>query len=149
MPPQHIREENRSVLAYLGQGLPAERVRCEPPGPEVDTWRLGAHPEVVQRLWDQLNSALEGDGRVLVADTAALRDPRSGVIVAVALGTQYALRLSGEQLRAALDAGHETMHEFRTVGRVLDLAVTFGPDWVFGRYHDREAEWLRASVEER
>lgn len=145
MPPQ----QNYGVLAYLGQGLPPERVRCEPPGPDVDTWRLGAHPDVVRRLWEQLNAALEGDGRVLVADTAALLDPRSGVIVAVALGTQYALRLSGEPLRAALDAGHETVHEFRTVGRTLDLAATFGPGWIFGRSDERELDWLRQSTMDR
>jgi len=137
---------NEGVLRYLAQGLEPASISMARPGAEVDTWRLGAHPDIVQHLWERLNAALPADGRFLLADTAALVDPGSGLVLAVALGTQYALRLSGEGLSAALAAGHETSHEFATVGRTLDLAVTFGPGWVFGRYDDREAAWLREIV---
>jgi len=37
------------------------------------------------------------------------------------------------------------VHHFRTVGTILDLPATFGPDWVFGRFDDREPGWLLAS----
>jgi hypothetical protein len=141
-----ILRENRGVLGYLAEdGNPAE-VRVERPAADVDTWRLGAHPDLVEQLWTRLNAALPSDCRFLVADTVALADPRSGLILAIALGTQYALRLNGSGLAAALEAGYETRHEFRTVGRTLDLAATFGADWVFGRYDPREGEWLREVV---
>ena len=138
---------NDGVLRYLGRGVEPADVRVARPGPETDTWRLGAHPDTVEQLWTRLNAALSGDCRFLVADTAALVDPESGVILAVALGTQYALRLSGEGLVAARSDGYETRHEFATVGRTLELEATFGPGWVFGQYDEREGPWLAESAE--
>jgi hypothetical protein len=137
---------NRGVLAYLAPGREPADVSVVRPGEDLDTWRLGAHPDIVEQLWTRLNAALPADSRALVADTAALMDPESGLILAVALGTQYAIRLSGAELAAAQDAGHATVHEFRTVGRTLDLGATFGPGWVFGRYDAREGGWLAETV---
>ena len=141
----HEHPENDGVLRYLGGGDPAA-VMVERPPDDVDTWRLGAHPDLVEQLWTRLNAALPADCRFLVADTAALVEPESGLILAVALGTQYALRLTGEGLASALESGYETRHEFRTVGRTLDLAATFGAGWVFGGHDPREGEWLREMV---
>jgi hypothetical protein len=140
------RRENDGVVRYLGRGTPAEAAVIRRPPPSVDTWRLGAHPDIVQHLWTRLNGALPSDARFLVADTAALVDPASGLVLAVALGTQYAIRLSGAGLTAAQEAEHATVHEFKTVGRTLDLGATFGPGWVFGRYDEREGEWLAETV---
>ena len=133
---------NEGVLRYLGQGAEPASVTVERPTRETDTWRLGAHPDVVERLWKDLDGALPDDCRYLVAGGAALVDPRSGQILAVALGTQYALHLSGHGLGTARELGFQTTHEFRTVGRSLDLGATFGPGWVFGRHDEREAGWL-------
>jgi hypothetical protein len=137
---------NEGVVRYLAQGLEPASVSMARPNPDTDIWRLGAHPDIVQHLWERLNAALPADSRYLLADTATLVDPGSGLVLAVALGTKYALRLTGEGLQAALAAGHETSHEFATVGRTLDLAATFGPGWVFGRYDDRDAAWLRETT---
>ena len=136
---------NRGVFAYLAPGHEVD-VRVKRPPADVDTWRLGAHPDIVEHLWVRLNASLPTDGRFLVANTAALVDPDSGLVLAVALGTQYAVRLTGAGLSAAKDAGHATVHEFQTVGRTLDLGATFGPGWVFGRYDDREGDWLAETV---
>lgn len=141
-----MRTANRGVLRYLGRGSDPEGVVVERPPDDVDTWRLGAHPDIVEQLWTRLNAALPTDARFLVADTAALVDPDSGLVLAVALGTQYAIRLAGDGLAAAEAAGYETAHEFRTVGRTLDLDRAFGPGWVFGRYGDREPDWLAETV---
>jgi hypothetical protein len=138
--------ENSGVLRYLGQGVEPAGVSVVRPDAETDTWRLGAHPDIVAHLWERLNMALRADSRFLVAGGAALVDPGSGLVVAVALGTQYAVRLSGEGLAAALQAGFETSHEFATVARTLDVAAAFGPGWVFGRYDPREPDWLRETV---
>lgn len=138
----HRLRENQGVLAYLGQGLAVEDVPVERPAEDVDTWRLGAHPDIVQRLWSTLNEALPSDARCLVAGGAALVHPESGSILAVALGTQYAVRLSGTGQEAARSAGYTSVHVFQTVGRTLDLGVQFGAGWVFGQYGDQEPGWL-------
>jgi hypothetical protein len=142
MPLPHERPENRGVLTYLGQGADPAQVTVQPPGPDVDTWRLGAHPDVVQRLWDQLAPAMPGAIAVLAGHTAALLGEGSGLLVAVALGTEYAIRLPEAAMAAAQDAGYATVHRFATVDRALDLAATFGPGWVFGQYDEREAGWM-------
>lgn len=135
---------NAGVLRYLGGGDP-QAVTVNRPTPETDTWHLGAHPDVVERLWTHLDAALAEDCRVLLNGGAALAHPDTGLILALALGTQYAIRLTDEGLQRALDAGYRTRHEFRTVGRTLDLAETLGPGWVFGRHAPDEGSWLRES----
>jgi hypothetical protein len=142
----HERTENAGVLRYLAHGGRPAQAAVQRPPDDVDTWRLGAHPDIVEQLWTRLNAALPVDCRFLVADTAALVHPESGIIIAVTLGTQYALRLTGSALEAARVDGFETRHRFATVGRTLDLDAAFGPGWVFGRHHPREGQWLAESA---
>jgi hypothetical protein len=137
---------NIGVLRYLAQGGDPAEVTVEQPGPDTDTWRLGAHPDVVERLWTDLNAALPADSRFLVAGGAALVHPESDVIIALALGTKYALRLTGDASAEAEAAGFDTVHEFHTVGRTLDVAAVFGPGWIFGQFDARELDWLPRSV---
>lgn len=140
--------DNEGVLRYLADDAdPADpaSVSLERPTAATDTWRLGAHPDVVERLWTHMNAAFPVDARHLIGGSAALVHPESGVILAVALGTQYALRLSGRGLAEAERLGYETSHTFRTVGRTLDLAATFGSGWVFGRHGAEESEWMAES----
>jgi hypothetical protein len=135
--------DNAGVLRYLGQGVEPNRVLIEQPPPtEIDRWHLGSHPDVVERLWDVLNAALPGDARALVAGGAALIDPASGRVLAVALGTAYALWLAPARRSEAHALGRETVHEFHTVGRTLDLSATFGPGWFFGAWAEAERGWL-------
>lgn len=134
--------ENRGVLRYLGQGAEPASVTVEPPPDDVDIFRLGAHPDVVEWLWRNLNAALPGDARSLVAGGAALVHPDTGLVLAAALGTGYAIRLVGKGHEAAQQAGYETVHIYRSVGRTLDLVAEFGPGWCFGRFDDQEGGWL-------
>ena len=143
----HDRAENAGVLRYLGQGLDPAQVSAGPVPPDVNTWRLGAHPDIVSRLWEELNGALPADARHLVAGGAALVHPTSGIVLGTALGTQYALHLTPGGRDAAVLAGAETVHTYRTVDVTLDLATTFGRDWVFGTFDEREAQWLSAAYE--
>lgn len=140
-----VRPENAGVLGYLAHGRTVAESEFGPPSADVDRHHLGAHPVVVDRLWDVLNAALPTDARWLVFDGPALVHPASGVILAASIGTQYALRLLPDHLAAAVAAGGELVHAFKTVGTTLDLPATFGPDWVFGLWDDREPDWLRAS----
>ncbi|MCC6618979.1 MAG: hypothetical protein IT341_08065 [Chloroflexi bacterium] len=146
MPPPAEVPSNAGPLRHLGGGLPPDQVPIGPVTEATDTWRLGANPDLVDWLWNDLASVLPGDARCLVAGGAAIVHPASGLLVAAALGTQYALRLSGRSLDDAIRAGYETRHEFRTVGRTIDLATEFGPGWVFGRFAAGERRWLADST---
>jgi hypothetical protein len=133
---------NQGVLRYLGQGTSPASVAVGPPPADVDTYRLGAHPDIVEWLWRDLNAALPRDARSLIGGGAGLVQPDTGRILAVAIGTEYAIGLTGSGLAAAQAAGYRTAHTFGTVGRTLDLAVDFGPGWYFGNFDRREGEWL-------
>ena len=141
------RPENAGALLYLSHGRPPDESGFGPPSPELDRGHLGSNPAVVDRLWEVLNESLPADARWLVFDSAALVHPTSGVILAAAIGTQYALRLLREHRAEAVAGGAELVHAFRSVGTTLDLPATFGPEWVFGSRDDREAAWMRASYE--
>jgi hypothetical protein len=132
---------NAGALRYLAHGRPADEADSGPPSPEVDRFHLGTHPDIVERLWGVLNSALPADARRLVFDGPALVHP-SGSLLAAGLGTQYVLRLLAPDRTLAIQAGAEVTHHFRTVDTTLDLAATFGPEWVFGRFDEREPGWL-------
>jgi hypothetical protein len=139
------RPENAGPLQYLGHGQSPAEAAFGPPPPDVDRFHLGTHPDIVDRLWDTLNEALPADSRWLVFDGPSLVHPTSGVILAAGIGTQYALRLRPEDAASAVAAGAELVHRFRTVGTTLDLPATFGAGWVFGRFDEREADWLLAA----
>jgi hypothetical protein len=138
--------ENSGALRYLAHGRPAAEATFGPPPDDVDSRHLGTHPTVVDRLWEDLNHALPVDARWLVFDGPALVHP-GGTILAAAMGTQYALRLLPGDRAAAIAAGAEVVHHFQTVGTTLDLPATFGPEWVFGRFDEREPNWLLASYQ--
>jgi hypothetical protein len=140
------RPENAAALQYLAHGRSIAEAGFGPPSADLDRHHLGTHPTIVDRLWDELNDALPTDARWLVFDGPALVHP-GGVILAAGIGTQYALRLLPADHAAAVDAGAELVHTFRTVGSTLDLPAGIGPDWVFGRFEQREGEWLLASYQ--
>jgi hypothetical protein len=138
------RPENSGALRYLAHGRSPDEAAFGPPPADLDRWHLGTHPQVVARLWDVLNAPLPADARTLVFDGPALVHP-TGIILAAGMGTQYVLRLLPVDRDAAVAAGAEVQHDFRTVGTSLDLPATFGPEWVFGRYDEREPAWLLAA----
>jgi hypothetical protein len=86
------------------------------------------------------------DARCVVLGCPALADPGSGVVVGLALGTTYALRLSEDDLEEGLAAGLERTHVYNRPIPMLDAATTFGRDWLFGAYDAREPRWVAAAV---
>jgi hypothetical protein len=141
-------ESNAGILRYLADGDDPRSVSVERPTPETDTGRLGARPDIVDRLWTGLNAGLPADARYLVAGGAALVHPQSGAVLALALGTQYAIRLPADRVPDARARGYVGRHTFQTVGRTLDVTETFGPAWVFGRRESEEIRWLAESYAE-
>jgi len=138
--PDATRPENAGVLRYLDRS--GSLTEPDPHPDDADRYHLGTHPDIVTHLWDTLAVAFDGDARAVLRATPALVDPANGVIVAVGIGTTYALRLTPEDGAAAIAAGSDTVHLYRTVGRTLDLAAEFGPGWVFGSWRDDETACL-------
>lgn len=133
--------ENRGVLAYLGRGERA-RAPIARPSSVPDAYQgCGCHPDVVERVWDGLGRALPRASRALVFGTPALVHVGSGVVLAVGLGTSYALRLPAAALSEPASATLECARTFRTAGQHLDLAP-WGPRWRFGAYLAREPAWV-------
>jgi hypothetical protein len=137
--PDATRPENAGVMRYLARG--GSSAEPDPHPDEADRYHLGTHPDIVAHLWDTLAAAFDGDARAVVRATPALVDPATGVVVAVGIGTTYALRLTAEDA-----AGSDTVHHYRTVGRTVDLAAEFGPGWVFGARRDDETACLRRTA---
>lgn len=140
--------DNRGVLAYLRTG---NRDAAPPlsarPGDVTDPYyQLGTHPDVVEHVWDVLGSALTEDCRCVVSGCIALVQPNSGVVLALGLGTTYAVRFSPADAAETAAAGLNRTHRYRTSGDGLDLEE-WGEGWLFGAYDRREPEWLRRAFE--
>ena len=140
---------NRGVLQYLSRD---QRQRNRPAieawnTRSKSTWEHGSHPEIVEHVWESLAAGLTADCRALVYGTPALVSPRKGTIFAVALGTEYGMRLPPAEFASARAAGAELVHEYRTVGITLDLPARFGAHWIFGNFDPREPEWCVAALQ--
>lgn len=137
---------NRTVLEYYGKSrpnIPILMAREEHPDPYLSA---GCHPEIVERLWDQIGPALPSDCRCLVYGTPALVVPPSGIILAIGMGTQYGLRLPGAPGQMALEAGARTTTTWG-VNRVMDIQESLGPDWLFGCWKSDELVWCNQAYD--
>jgi hypothetical protein len=112
---------------------------------------LGTHPELVERLWDQLTLKLPADCRWIVYGTPVLVRPSSGIIFAFAGGTHtYALRLPVREREGALRAGARRFHEYPAYpalgieASALDLD-DIGEEWVLGGWFKDEEDWCLAA----
>ena len=137
---------NKGVIQYLCREGKPKKPLIEPAAASKSTWDTGSHPDIVEYLWESVTERLPADCRAAVCGTPALVAPISGVIFAVALGTEYGLRLPPTEFDLARTAGAEIVHHYRTVDVMLDLAQTFGDDWVFGIFDKREREWCLAAL---
>ena len=149
---------NAGVLAYLSDparlarsvSVVRDRAECRPEDVADPYMTLGAHPDLVTRLWSDLGGSLPVDCRVVAYGMPALVRPDSGVIIGIAGGTQmYALRLHEGGAVEARTAGLGVMFRYPAVSPVRseDIVVdatTFGETWVFGRWHAAEPRWLQA-----
>jgi hypothetical protein len=99
------------------------------------------HPDIVERLWNGLNRTLPVECRAVIATTPALVVPSSGIVIAIALGMAYALRLP-RLLADYADAAGATIVERWTSGGSTNAQQEIGPDWVFGSWNAREERWL-------
>ncbi len=139
--------ENHGVLAYLAAGA-AAREPIQRPSAVPDPYQgCGCHPDVVERLWDGLGRELPRAARALVFGTPALVHASAGIVLALGLGTSYALRLSAAALAERAGRSLARAHTFRDAGVHLDL-TRWGPRWRFGAYLVDEPAWLTAAAAE-
>ena len=137
---------NEQVLRYLSR-----RKDVEPEvTPREDVMRAydrcGSHPDVVARIWDEIGSMLPPQSLCLVYGTPAIIHVQTGVILAIAIGTQYVLRLPGGLAAEAITVGAKT----RTVwagGSEMDTRRDLGEDWVFGAWLREELGWCTKAYE--
>lgn len=108
--------------------------------------RLGVHPDLVRRLWNELTRDLPESCQWIVYHRPALVSPKSGVIFGFALGTMcYGLRLDAFTHDAALETGATDSYVFGS-GRTI-WSHELGTGWVFGRWLANEPKWCLAAFE--
>jgi hypothetical protein len=108
---------------------------------------LGTHPDLVARLWDELQSALPLDCRVIFYGVPALMHPTTGIVFGFAGGTHtYALRLPGAIRAEAIVAGATRIKHYPVRQPSFDLDE-IGPEWVFCGWFPGEDAWCLSAFE--
>lgn len=147
---------NAGVLAWFrSRRAGPERVErdpetesCAPTETKDPYLRLGAHPDLLSRMWGELGKTLPESCAWVVLGMPVLSHPHTGVIFAYAGGTSYMLRLAPGDLAAALAAGTPQQHQYPGVKSLgmppttLDLRE-IGPEWVMGGWRKPEPDWMR------
>ena len=145
---------NRKLVACLERRDTGDRAReLNPADADDPYYRLGTHPEIVERLWDELGGDLPHQCRWILFGSPVLVHPKTGVVFGFAGGSlTYALRLPEAERTAAATAGAKTVHEYpaypelNVPASTFDLA-DFGPEWVFGGWLKGEDQWCRAAFD--
>lgn len=132
---------NEGILTRLRAQAPAARPLTPAADAHDPYYEAGCHPDVVEFLWERLPSQARDLHQCLVFGTVCLVQPRSGIILAAGMGTQYVMRLAPDVLPVALAAGCGPVHRWGRDGDTTDLRTMYGPDWVFGEYSARASAW--------
>lgn len=128
---------NAGVLRhYCGTGGARLHAAGDHPDPY---YGAGCHPDIVERVWDQLGTVVPKAGRRLLCNSPVLLDPGSGLIIATCMGTQYCIRVADSS--AALRLGLSTTNRWSD-GSETDLAAAFGEHWFFGGFKDQELDLI-------
>lgn len=146
---------NRKLIACLeARGTGGRARELDPADVENPHYTLGTHPEIVERLWDELGGAVPKPCRWILFGSPVLVHPRSGVVFGFAGGSlTYALRLPPAERAAAIGAGAKAVHQYpaypelNIAASTCDLAADFGPEWVFGGWFKGEDQWCRAAFD--
>src|SRR5437870_5423463 len=96
-------EANAQVLAALSK--PDAPVVALPFSVKDPYMGQGCHPDIVERIWDQIGKVFLTDARCLVYGTPALVDPETGIVVAVGYGTAYCVRIPVASVPEAIKLG--------------------------------------------
>lgn len=143
---------NRKLVAYVqARNEHGHQPELDPATVNNPYYTLGTHPEIVERLWDELGGPLPMPCRWILYGRPVLVHPSTGVVFGYAGGSMtYALRLPQPERDAALKAGARTVHDYPAYPALnvpatrLDLA-DFGPEWVLGGWSKGEEAWCLAA----
>jgi hypothetical protein len=139
---------NRGVLKYLSRGKKSQNTVLAAPNSVPDPYmRQGSHPDIVQRVWDEVGASLPVDCRCLIYGTPALIHDRTGVVIAICNGTRYNLRLTADDFREAMAKGARTRTRWSN-GEEMDSLAELGSDWIFGGWFTEEGQWCRDTYEQ-
>jgi len=152
-------QTNQGILSYLRRsqsedepsGVPGYTRSTSPDDVDDPYMNLGTHPDLVQRLWDEVPVLLPERCAWVVYGSPVLAHPSSGIIFAFAGGTHaYALRLPPNAYAEAISGGAERVHHYPACPELDIDASTFdlsavGEGWVFGRWLSGEEAWCLAA----
>ena len=134
---------NQGVLQYLGRVGKSLSPVIAVPGSVTDPYMCqGSHPDIVERVWDELGGELHRKCRCLIYGTPSLIHNRSGLVIAICNGTQYNLRLTVGDFKTALSMGASTRNKWST-GQEMDSLIELGENWIFGGWRKEEMEWCQ------
>jgi hypothetical protein len=143
MPPPRVdphHPANVTLLRTMRAGNPdAKPIRTpdEVPDPYFE---CGAHPDIVEHVWERIGTRLPKEARCLLFGTPALVQPTSGVVLVICMGTAYFLRVPSARRGDALAAG-----SLQSIGwnphDVRDLEKDYGEDWFVGGSEGDEVTW--------
>lgn len=132
---------NEKVLRYLSRGSKGKKLVSSTPDSVEDPYvKQGSHPEIVERVWDQLGASLPMDCRCLIYGTPSLVHPKNGIILVFCCGTQYCMRLMPADFKEAIVKGAKT-HTKWISGGEMDVTSELGGDWIFGFWNELETKW--------
>lgn len=129
---------NARMWALLGEELPPLRTG-RPRDPYMSQ---GCHPDIVERVWDDLGQKLPRDCRAQAKGKPVLAHPDSDRIFAACHGTAYALWLTPDDFVNASRAGASTLMRW-SAGSTTDLVERAGSGWIWGRWFEDEPRWIR------
>ena len=143
-----MQPENNEVLRYLSRGKEPRDTPVLAPWNSVKNpyYNCGSHPEIVERLWDQIGKSLPANCRGLIYGCPTLTHPGTGVILAIGIGTQYGLRLPTSLVPKAIRLGAKT-HTTWSGGSRMDIQRLLGENWVFGAWLADELDWCGKAYE--
>jgi hypothetical protein len=136
---------NQQVLASLAK---QNEPPIAPPDSVIDSYyERGCHPDIVERVWDQIGSSFSPDSRCLIYGIPSLVDSESGIILAVGYGTAYCVRIPLLSVPEAISLGASTVSTWSN-GTTTDLQHEFGAGWVFGAWLRQEPAWCQQACQE-
>jgi hypothetical protein len=132
---------NQGVLKHLRENHAGKDPISTPDSHPDPYLRAGSHPDVVSRVWETLGGALPTDCRAIVYGTPALVQSRSGVVLALAYGTAYVIRIPNDIVSEAIKAGCK-IEQTWSGGYKTNVQELLGFGWLFGCWEKEETNWL-------
>lgn len=142
-------EENKGVINFLSTNTGRSSAPlAETPAKFDRPWYegLGTHPELIERLWEEITTDLPKNCKWIVYARPILVHPGTGVIFGFAVGAyKYALWLPPQEYEAAAEIGLSSIY---TDSRktVIDLKE-IGAGWIFGNFKEEERGWCVKAYE--